>query len=94
MRLLVQIEVQPGKAEEQIIAFRNLAPLVRAEHGCLRYELYRIAGHPERFVFDETWLDHESLEIHDQAEHMIQADVSHQSSRAGPAVATELLLVE
>lgn len=93
MRLLVQIEVQPGKAEEQIDAFRTLAPLVRAEHGCLGYDLYSVAGYPERFVLDETWLDRESLDAHGQTEHMIQAAASNQSFRSGPAHAVEISLV-
>ncbi|MGV8881383.1 MAG: putative quinol monooxygenase [Rhodoglobus sp.] len=94
MRLLVEIEVQPGKAEEQMIAFRSLAPLVRAERGCLGYELYRVAGHTERFILDETWLDRDSLDAHGQTDHMIKAAITNQSFRAGKAVASELVLME
>ena len=94
VRLLVQVDVQAGKAKEQIAAFRSLAALVRAEHGCLSYDLYRVAGHPERFIIDETWLDRDSLDAHDHTEHMIDAAIANHSFRAGPAVATEISVVE
>lgn len=94
VKLLVQIEVQSGKAEEQITAFRRFAPLVRAEHGCLGYDLYRVTGYPERFILDETWLDQDSLDAHAESGHMIQADIANRSFRAGPAIAFELSPVE
>nr|WP_237266757.1 antibiotic biosynthesis monooxygenase [Pseudomonas sp. ADAK22] len=40
------INTQPGKGAEQRAAFAKLAPLVRAEHGCLHYDLHPWSATP------------------------------------------------
>ncbi|WP_336604663.1 antibiotic biosynthesis monooxygenase family protein [Pseudomonas sp. ADAK22] len=46
VRLVVMINTQPGKGAEQRAAFAKLAPLVRAEHGCLHYDLHPWSATP------------------------------------------------
>jgi len=93
IRILVRIEVQPGKAEEQIVAFRDLAPLVRTEEGCLKYELYEVVGSPDEFLLDEEWDTQESLDAHGKTDHMVKAGIANTAFRARPSVATHIALI-
>jgi len=90
IRILVHIHVQPGKSSEQISAFRDLAPLVRAEPGCLKYKLHQVVGSPDEFLLDEEWETQASLDAHGKTEHMVQAAVDNRAFRARPATATHL----
>lgn len=85
IKLAILINTQPGKAGEQIAAFRQLAPLVRAEQGCLQYELSQDRHDPDRFVLLECWASQANLDAHDRSAHMIKADAASPAFRAGPA---------
>ena len=91
--LIVLIEVQPGKAEQQLEAFRKLAPLVRAEAGCIEYQLHRVQGSDTQFVLTEQWASDEALAAHDIAPHMVEASETNKAFRAGPATALQLTAV-
>lgn len=90
VRLVVMINTQPGKGAEQLAAFAKLAPLVRAEHGCLHYDLHPVVGNPDSFVLIEKWASKDALAAHHVAAHMVEAARHNPSFRAGPA--TVLLL--
>lgn len=90
VRLVVIINTQPGKGAEQRAAFAKLAPLVRAEHGCLHYDLHPVVGNPDSFVLIEKWASKDTLAAHHVAAHMVEAARHNPSFRAGPA--TVLLL--
>ncbi|WP_306321418.1 MULTISPECIES: putative quinol monooxygenase [unclassified Streptomyces] len=83
--LTIVITTLPGHGQEQIDAYERLAPLVRAEKGCLQYDLHRVTGEPDRFVLIERWDSQEALDAHDATPHMIEADAASPSFRAGPA---------
>ncbi|MBV8464339.1 MAG: antibiotic biosynthesis monooxygenase [Burkholderiales bacterium] len=83
--LIVHITVQPGKAAEQLAAFQRLAPLVRAEAGCLEYRLHRVEGDDDQFVLTEQWASEAALAAHDAAPHMVAASQANKAFRAGPA---------
>lgn len=85
VKLIILIQTQAGHAAEQIAAFQALAPLVRAEPGCLQYELHPVVGEAERFVLLERWASAQALAAHDQAPHMLAAAAHHPRFRAGPA---------
>ena len=85
VRLAILINTQPGKADQQIAAFQQLAPLVRAETGCLQYDLHRVTNDQDNFVLIERWASEANLHAHDVTEHMIKADAANPSFRAGPA---------
>ncbi|MGW4164849.1 putative quinol monooxygenase [Streptomyces sp. NPDC004788] len=91
IKLVVHITTLPGRGADQVAAFERLAPLVRAEEGCLRYDLHRVADDPDRFVILERWASAEALAAHDAAPHMAEAAVANKAFRAGPAEAVVLV---
>ncbi|WP_458687610.1 putative quinol monooxygenase [Nocardia tengchongensis] len=90
VRLLIMITTQPGLGHRQVEAFERLAPTVRAEPGCLQYDLHRVADNPDHFVLLEEWASREALAAHDVAPHMIEAGAANPSFRAAPAQVLEL----
>ncbi|KTB66717.1 MULTISPECIES: putative quinol monooxygenase [Pseudomonas] len=90
VQLVVMINTQPGKGSQQLAAFQALAPKVRAEHGCLHYDLHPVVGNPDSFVLIEKWASKAALDAHHVAPHMVAAAQHNPSFRAGPA--TVLLL--
>lgn len=91
IKLIVHIATLPGRGAEQVAAFEALAPLVRAEEGCLRYDLHRVADDPDRFVLIERWASAEALAAHDVAPHMAAADAANKAFRAQPAEVVRLV---
>ncbi|GAA1173421.1 quinol monooxygenase YgiN [Kitasatospora gansuensis] len=85
LRVIVHITTQPGRGAEQIAAFTALAPVVRAEPGCLQYDLHTVNDDPDRFVLLEEWASAEALRQHDASAHMVAADAANKAFRAGPA---------
>ena len=83
--LLIMIEVQAGKRDEQIKAYKKLAPLVLAEEGCLEYKLQAVEGDENRFVLVEKWKSEEALSFHDNTDYMKEADSKNHMFRAKPA---------
>ncbi|MFJ7265556.1 putative quinol monooxygenase [Streptomyces sp. NPDC099050] len=53
VRLLILITTLPGRGREQREAYERLAPVVRAEEGCLRYDMHPVSGDPDRFALLE-----------------------------------------
>ncbi|KJV24957.1 antibiotic biosynthesis monooxygenase [Aquitalea magnusonii] len=92
IKLTILIKTQPGKAAQQIDAFKQLAPLVRAEEGCLQYDLHQEGKDPDFFILVERWASKAALDAHDRSEHMIKADAANPTFRAEPA--TVLFLQE
>ncbi|MFE2409042.1 putative quinol monooxygenase [Kitasatospora sp. NPDC059408] len=90
VRLHVHITTLPGRGQEQLDAYERLAPLVRAEEGCLQYDLHRVVGDPDRFVLTELWASREALAAHDVTPHMVAADAAGPAFRAGPAQVIEI----
>jgi len=85
IKQIVLIDTLPGRAEEQVQAFAWLAPQVRAEAGCLSYQLHRVSGQENSFVLTETWASPAALAAHDASELMQDAAPWLASFRAGPA---------
>ncbi|WP_330299684.1 putative quinol monooxygenase [Streptomyces sp. NBC_00503] len=90
IQLVILISTLPGRGREQVAAFERLAPVVRAEEGCLRYDMHQVSGDPDRFVLIERWSSKEALAAHDATPHMIEADAASPAFRAGPAEVIEL----
>ena len=90
VRLVVIINTKPGRGSDQLAAFEKLAPLVRAEHGCIQYDIHPVVGNSDSFVLIEKWASKEALDAHDRAPHMLEAAKRNPTFRAGPA--TVLLL--
>ncbi|MEV7026606.1 putative quinol monooxygenase [Kitasatospora sp. NPDC093558] len=90
VRLHILITTLPGRGQEQVEAYKRLAPIVRAEQGCLQYDLHRVVGDPDRFVLAELWSSREALAAHDATPHMVAADAASPAFRAGPAQVLEV----
>ncbi|MFD9409120.1 putative quinol monooxygenase [Streptomyces sp. NPDC059989] len=90
IQLVILITTLPGRGREQVEAYERLAPIVRAEDGCLQYDLHRVTGDPDRFVLIERWSSKSALAAHDATPHMIEADAASPAFRAGPAEVIEL----
>ncbi|WP_244147080.1 putative quinol monooxygenase [Paraburkholderia bryophila] len=88
--LMILIQTKPGRGAEQLAAYRQLAPIVRAEEGCRQYDLHPVAGDEDRFVLLEKWSSKEALAAHDITAHMIAADAHSPTFRAGPATVLQL----
>ena len=88
---MVFIDVQKGKAQQQIDAYKALKPLVLAESGCLQYELQQVLDKPEQFILLEQWESTAALAAHDVTPHMIAADAHCPSFRAKPATVISLV---
>lgn len=85
VNLLVVVRVQPGLGHLQEQAFARLAPLVRHEAGCLRYDLHRVEDDPDTFILFEEWESQHALDAHDRAPHMVAQDAANKTFRVGPA---------
>jgi len=91
VQLMVLIDVQEGKAQEQIDAYNALKPLVLAEPGCLQYQLQQVVDKPEQFILLEQWESTAALAAHDVTPHMVAADAHSPSFRAKPATVVSLI---
>ncbi len=92
--LLIIIETQPGRGNEQVRAYERLAPLVFAEPGCLQYELKKVVGNEDMFVLVERWASADALAAHDRTPHMVAADALSPTFRAKPATVLRLSNIE
>ena len=88
--LIVLVEVQPGKAEEQVKLFKKIQPLVLNEKGCIEYRLSKVLGNEVEFVITERWASANDLEAHDKMPHMQEADLIASSIRVKPALVLQL----
>lgn len=70
VRVVVVLQADPGKGADQVAAFAKVASLVRAEEGCLQYDLHAVVDDPDRFVVVERWASPEALEAHLASPHM------------------------
>lgn len=90
VRLVILIKTQPGRGADQIAAFEKLAPLVRAEDGCIQYDLHPVLGNSDSFVLIEKWASEEALDCHNRAPHMLAASKHNPTFRAGPVTLLSL----
>ncbi len=84
MHLVVLISTRPGLAHRQVEAFARLAPVVRAEAGCHRYDLHPVDGEVDRFVLLEEWESPDHLAAHAASPHMREAAGENDEFRADP----------
>jgi quinol monooxygenase YgiN len=84
VNLAILISTKAGLGSRQVEAFERLAPLVRAENGCLQYDMHRVQDDEDRFVLFEQWDSQAALDAHDVAAHMTEQDAANAEFRAGP----------
>ena len=89
--LVISIEVQPGKRNQQIEAFNHISSLVRAEKGCIQYELLAVENNENQFILIEKWSSQAALDAHEKSAHMIESDAKNHLFRAKPAEVVKLV---
>jgi quinol monooxygenase YgiN len=95
VKLVILVKTKPGQGSDQVAAFGELAPLVRAEEGCVEYDLHPVEGDEERFVFIERWTSKEAFAAHNKTPHVLAAIANSPTFRAeratvlylGPSIA-------
>lgn len=61
----------PGRGDEAVAAFQEVAVPTHAEEGCVLYAVHRVAGDPDRIVLVERWESREALDQHLQTPHLL-----------------------
>ena len=81
LHVIVSMTIKPGRLDEFLAMARQLAPIVQAEQGCLRYEYTVETASPlsiqepvddHRITLIEQWESAAALAAHLQAPHMKQ----------------------
>lgn len=85
IKVVALLSVQPGKGEDLLAAWPALAEQVRAEDGCLAYDLHTVARQPDRFVVLERWASPAALRAHGGSPHMKEFGAAGAAFMAGPA---------
>lgn len=67
LTLTATFRVKPGTQAEAAAWMTSLLEPVRAEDGCIAYDLYIAADDPESFMFFEIWRDQAAVEAHMKA---------------------------
>lgn len=65
--LVATLVAKPGLEAALHAALTAILPSVRAEPGCLRYDLHRDRDDSARFVMLEAWADAVALDMHGNA---------------------------
>ncbi|MCY1199152.1 putative monooxygenase [compost metagenome] len=68
--IVALVQAKPGHEATLVRAQAALAPLARAQAGCISYELHESLAQPGRVVFFERWRDRASWELHMRGPHM------------------------
>ena len=67
--LAVSWVAREGESDAVAESLRRLAPLSRAEPGCLQYDAHRDPDDPDRFFLFERYVDQAALEAHAASPH-------------------------
>ena len=70
VRVVAVLQGRPGQGAALLELWPGLSAQVRAEEGCLAYDLHRVQGDDDRFVVLERWASLEALAAHGRAPHM------------------------
>ena len=70
VRVVAVLRARTGAAADLLAAWPDLAEQVRAEDGCLAYDLHRVLGDDDRFVVLERWASLDALARHGASAHM------------------------
>ena len=72
-RLVVQMEVRPGRREEFLAGMAaNAQASVRDEPGCLRFDVCSVQGDEHRFLLYELYADADAFAAHKASPHFAQ----------------------
>lgn len=94
LEVVATIAVQPGRADRVVEIVTDHLKTIRAEDGCLRYDLYRVHRDPDTLVMVERWASKDALKAHGSADHFHEMSASLAPELAGPPVVRVLDPVE
>lgn len=80
--VVATIQAKEGHADELAAILQGSLAAVRAEEGCLRYDLHRVRRRPDELVMVERWASKAALKAHGSAEHFRET-----SARLAPLIA-------
>ncbi|QCE33836.1 antibiotic biosynthesis monooxygenase [Acetobacteraceae bacterium] len=67
--LYAEITALPGHADEVASLLSALAKEIRAEKGCVSFQVFRLVDDPNVFHVDETYYDEAAFQAHIATEH-------------------------
>lgn len=70
LHVAARCRIHPEHCEDFALQVEQIIPLVRAEPGCIRYELHANVFDVGLFVFCEDWETQEHLDVHIATPHM------------------------
>jgi quinol monooxygenase YgiN len=82
---------KPGRGDEAVAAFQDVAVPTLAVVGCIACAVLRVAGDPDRIVLVERWASREALDEHLTTPHLVGFRESSHDLWAEPM---EILLVD
>lgn len=91
VRVVAVLRAAPGAGAELVALWPALAEQVRAEDGCLAYDLHRVLGDDDRLVVLERWASLDALARHGRSPHMQEFGARSAALLASPA---EVLVLE
>jgi len=68
----VKSKTKPEYSNEYLKEFKRISLEVRAENGCLEYELYQCGADKSEFFLFERWESKEALDAHLKTRHMVE----------------------
>ena len=68
--VIARIHAKPGKEDETRKELEALLEPIRAEAGCINYDMHRSADDPALFMFHENWTSKQALDEHLATPHL------------------------
>ncbi|AXT86128.1 antibiotic biosynthesis monooxygenase [Aeromicrobium sp. A1-2] len=81
--VIATIEALPGRGDVVADLLAGALDTVRAEQGCLRYDLFRVRRHADTLMMVERWASKDDLRAHGASEHFTEL-----AARMGPELAS------
>lgn len=69
VKITASLTAFPGKADDLHALLLAMAPQCREEPGNLRWDIWRDASNPERYVLDELYRDSDAADAHRRTAH-------------------------
>lgn len=70
--VVATLEARPGRGDAVAELMAGVLETVRAERGCLRYDLFRVRRDDDTLVMIEQWASKEDLRAHGGSEHFAE----------------------
>lgn len=85
LTVVAELAAKLGKESELQALLLSVVDAVRAEEGCVQYDLHVSTTDPASFVFYENWKDADALKSHARSAHMKEFGARAADLLAGPA---------